>query len=68
MGLCFSFPKCCVCHYNNKLPLKEEEKGNSKAVKKKKDLGKGKKKKKFVTSHAGNRTPATAVRAPDPNH
>ena len=26
------------------------------------------KSKKVVISHAGNRTPATAVRAPDPNH
>ena len=25
-------------------------------------------KKKDLVSHAGNRTPATAVRAPDPNH
>ena len=24
--------------------------------------------KKMLNSHAGNRTPATAVRAPDPNH
>ena len=29
---------------------------------------KKKKKKKGWVSHAGNRTPATAVRAPDPNH
>lgn len=29
---------------------------------------KKRRKKKKVTSHAGNRTPATAVRAPDPNH
>ena len=29
---------------------------------------KKKRKKKNWVSHAGNRTPATAVRAPDPNH
>ena len=27
-----------------------------------------KKRKESLDSHAGNRTPATAVRAPDPNH
>ena len=30
--------------------------------------GNKKERKKRITSHAGNRTPATAVRAPDPNH
>ena len=34
----------------------------------KKKLKSKKKKKKIEVSHAGNRTPATAVRAPDPNH
>ena len=31
-------------------------------------LSASRKKKRKKNSHAGNRTPATAVRAPDPNH
>ena len=46
----------------------KRKKERERRMKKKGKRERKKKKKKFVNSHAGNRTPATAVRAPDPNH
>ena len=45
----------------------EGEKGEKTLIRER-DKQEKKEKKKKAYSHAGNRTPATAVRAPDPNH